>query len=145
MGLLAPPRQDRDAVPSLPLGRHKDAETSEEEGSMRPDTLPQRGDLFQHFKGGFYLVLEIALNVDDETSHVVYTPLYDPHQGKVVTRPLSNWLEPKGDQLRFRRADTRSYSCCGGVWISRATNRLQLLTGHSLASDCLITRKPADV
>ncbi len=51
---------------------------------------PIEGVLYQHFKGGLYTVLYIALDTSTEKENVVYRSVVD---GRVFTRPLENWNE----------------------------------------------------
>ena len=46
---------------------------------------------YQHYKGNFYQVLDIATHSEDETLYVVYRPLYG--EGKLWIRPFDMFVE----------------------------------------------------
>lgn len=52
-----------------------------------------RPGIYQHFKGGKYLVLHVSTGTEDDEMIVVYTPLYGEHAGKIVHRTLKNFTE----------------------------------------------------
>lgn len=57
---------------------------------------PRVGDVWRHFRGGLYRVLEIALlESDASTWMVVYQKINgdDPVQEVPWVRPVSNWTE----------------------------------------------------
>ena len=107
------------------------------------DNGPHRGELWQHFKGGYYVVLEIAEHVDTQTRHVVYMPLYQPHLGKVVTRPLDEWMDvrPTGER-RFLWRDPLDFRCCILPRLQTRKGRAQETTDHFLDDDCILAVAP---
>ena len=46
---------------------------------------------YQHFKGNFYEVMDIALHSETKEPHVIYRPLYG--EGRLWIRPLSMFDE----------------------------------------------------
>ncbi|MGY6553635.1 MAG: DUF1653 domain-containing protein [Wenzhouxiangella sp.] len=62
---------------------------------------------YRHFKGGEYLVIDLALHSETEQAHVVYRPLYG--EGRLWVRPLSLFADLKevdGQQVpRFERLE----------------------------------------
>ncbi len=57
--------------------------------------LPKAGQTYRHYKGGIYVVICLARDVDDsDRRHVVYQAK-DGQTGKGETwvRPLSEWME----------------------------------------------------
>jgi hypothetical protein len=57
-----------------------------------PSDAPQKGEIYKHYKGDSYRVIEVALH-SDETWNVVYEPLYDSAVAKLFTRPAHEWRE----------------------------------------------------
>lgn len=51
---------------------------------------PHRGEVFQHFRGGLYVVLGKAIREGDLEEEVIYKSLQD---GGVWTRPRRQWYE----------------------------------------------------
>ncbi len=58
-----------------------------------PAGAPQKGELYQHYKGDIYKVHELALHSNDEIWMVVYEPLYESPDAPLFTRPVSEWAE----------------------------------------------------
>jgi hypothetical protein len=56
-----------------------------------PTDAPKAGEVYKHYKGDSYKVVEVALH-SDETWNVVYEPLYECPI-KLFTRPLKEWRE----------------------------------------------------
>lgn len=46
---------------------------------------------YQHYKGQFYQVIDVATHSEDESQLVVYRPLYG--EGKLWVRPLAMFVE----------------------------------------------------
>jgi len=71
-----------------------------------PAHAPQRGEVFEHYKGDRYRVLFLALHSNDDEWMVVYEPLYEGPDAPFFTRPLREWREEitwEGKQVpRFR-------------------------------------------
>ena len=65
-----------------------------------------RCGLYEHFKGGRYLVLGLARDDRDDTPLVVYVRLYDRPGIPMTARPLADFLAtvdtPAGVVPRFR-------------------------------------------
>ncbi len=57
-----------------------------------PADAPKTGEIFRHYKGDNYKVLDVALHSDD-TWNVVYAPVYEGAVAKLFTRPLCEWRE----------------------------------------------------
>ncbi len=57
-----------------------------------PQGAPQKGEVFRHYKGDSYKVLDVALHSDD-TWNVVYEPIYEGTVAKLFTRPVAEWRE----------------------------------------------------
>lgn len=70
--------------------------------STRPN--PKRGEVYQHFKGNYYIVEDIALDTESETEVVVYRALYGEY--KLFTRSLTMFMEilPDGNP-RFAKTE----------------------------------------
>ena len=62
----------------------------EDEGVIMESVRP---GVYQHFKGGKYLVLFVSTGTEDGKKIVVYTPLYGEHAGKIAHRTLENFTE----------------------------------------------------
>ena len=52
-----------------------------------------RPGIYQHFKGGKYLVFFVSMGTEDNEKIVVYTPLYGAYAGKIRHRTLKNFTE----------------------------------------------------
>jgi len=52
-----------------------------------------RPGIYQHFKGGKYLVLCVSTSTEDNEKIVVYTPLYGEYAGKICHRTFKNFTE----------------------------------------------------
>lgn len=50
---------------------------------------PQAGEVWQHYAGGLYRVVAVAIEVDTGRDMVVYTSLVD---GRVWCRPMARWM-----------------------------------------------------
>ena len=57
-----------------------------------PADAPKAGEIYRHYKGDSYKVLDVALHSDD-TWNVVYEPMYDGAVAKLFTRPVAEWRE----------------------------------------------------
>lgn len=68
-------------------------------------TDPQTG-LYEHYKGGRYLVLGTAHDADGGEDRVVYVPLYPVEGAPLAVRRVSDFVGqvegPDGPQPRFR-------------------------------------------
>ena len=66
--------------------------------------MPEIDKIYRHFKGGYYLVLEIAENTESGEKFVIYRKLGD-EEATVWARPLSGWMKPvqtpEGEVPRF--------------------------------------------
>lgn len=58
-----------------------------------PHDVPQKGEVYQHYKGDKYKVVELALHSNDDVWMVVYEPMYENPDAHLFTRPLSEWGE----------------------------------------------------
>jgi len=58
-----------------------------------PADAPQKGEVFGHYKGDQYRVVDIALHSNDDEWMVVYEPMYENPAAKLFTRPLGEWRE----------------------------------------------------
>lgn len=58
-----------------------------------PENAPKIGEVYQHYKGDFYKVTELALHSNDEEWMAVYAPLYENPDAHLFTRPLREWFE----------------------------------------------------
>ncbi len=67
---------------------------------------PKAGEIYKHYKGDQYRIIEVALH-SDETWNIVYEPLYDSAVAKLFTRPAGEWcqrVEWNGKQVpRFNK------------------------------------------
>lgn len=66
-----------------------------------PADAPKAGEVYQHYKGDKYRVVDIALH-SDETWNVVYEPLYEGAVCNLFTRPVAEWhqvVEWQGQQV----------------------------------------------
>ena len=57
-----------------------------------PAGAPKAGEVYKHYKGDLYKVVDLALHSNDEEWMVVYEPLYEC-EVKLFTRPLREWSE----------------------------------------------------
>jgi hypothetical protein len=57
---------------------------------------PRPGGIYQHYKGGMYRVLHLAVHTETEEELVVYQYIsgVKPTDGRVWCRPLAMWNEP---------------------------------------------------
>ncbi len=58
-----------------------------------PENAPKEGEIYRHYKGDDYKVLDLALHSNDDEWMVVYEPIYDEPVAHLFTRPLSEWRE----------------------------------------------------
>lgn len=59
-----------------------------------PESAPNPGETYRHYKGDQYRVKLLALHSNDEEWMVVYEPLYAHPDAPFFTRPLREWREP---------------------------------------------------
>ena len=57
-----------------------------------PEDAPRVGEVYRHYKGNLYKVIDFALHSTDEWV-VVYQGLYKDTAAKLFTRPVSEWFE----------------------------------------------------
>lgn len=73
-----------------------------------PVDAPKAGEVYRHYKGDQYKVVDVALH-SDETWNVVYQPMYEGAVANYFTRPVIEWsevVEWEGKQVpRFTRVD----------------------------------------
>ena len=55
--------------------------------------IPESDRIYKHYKGGYYLVLEIAQNTETGEELVIYRRFLG-EDGRVYARPLSHWMKP---------------------------------------------------
>ena len=58
-----------------------------------PNTAPKIGEVYRHYKGDLYEVVERALHSNDDEWMIVYKPLYENPDAHLFTRPLREWDE----------------------------------------------------
>ncbi len=58
-----------------------------------PENAPKIGEVYQHYKGDQYQVVEQALHSNDDEWMVVYKPLYENPDANLFTRPMREWNE----------------------------------------------------
>lgn len=51
----------------------------------------KQNEIYKHFKGDYYIILEIGKDAETMEDCVIYRSLYE--EGKVWIRPLDNFLE----------------------------------------------------
>lgn len=74
------------------------------------ERIPQKDEIYRHFKGGFYKIVTLAKDCDSAEAVVVYQALYG--EGEIYVRPLASFMEvldreqyPKAEQVhRFEQA-----------------------------------------
>jgi hypothetical protein len=49
----------------------------------------EKGRIYRHFKGDHYIVVETAINNEDEKEYVIYRALYG--EGQLFVRPLEDF------------------------------------------------------
>ena len=67
------------------------------------------GRIYKHYKGNYYITLELALNTETEEQMVIYKALYG--EGKVFARPLTSFtekVEGKNQEHRFELQNIES-------------------------------------
>ncbi len=67
------------------------------------------GRIYKHYKGNYYITLELALNTETEEQMVIYKALYG--EGKVFARPLTSFtekVEGKNQEYRFELQNIES-------------------------------------
>lgn len=70
-----------------------------------PSDAPQVGEMYRHYKGDQYRVVNLALHSNDEEWMVIYEPLYENADAPLFTRPLREW----GEQIRWEGKTTRCF------------------------------------
>lgn len=55
-------------------------------------SVPKVDKIFRHFKGGYYLVLEIAVNTETGEDLVIYRSIVE-EDGRVWARPIESWMK----------------------------------------------------
>ncbi len=72
-----------------------------------PDNAPKIGEVYQHYKGDRYQIVERALHSNDEEWMVVYKPLYENPDANLFTRPMREWNDsvewPIGSKEKHKR------------------------------------------
>lgn len=58
-----------------------------------PANAPRKGEVYKHYKGDQYRVVDIALHSNNDEWMVVYEPMYENPAATLFTRPLSEWYE----------------------------------------------------
>lgn len=67
------------------------------------------GRIYKHYKGNYYITLELALNTETEEKMVIYKALYG--EGKVFARPITSFtekVEGKSQEHRFELQNIES-------------------------------------
>lgn len=67
------------------------------------------GRIYKHYKGNYYITLELALNTETEEQMVIYKALYG--EGKVFARPITSFtekVEGKNQEHRFELQNIES-------------------------------------
>ena len=67
------------------------------------------GRIYKHYKGNYYITLELALNTETEETMVIYKALYG--EGKVFARPITSFtekVEGKNQEHRFELQNIES-------------------------------------
>ncbi|MEK7109035.1 MAG: DUF1653 domain-containing protein [Patescibacteria group bacterium] len=58
-----------------------------------PADAPKKGEVFRHYKGDQYRVVDLAVHSNDDEWMVVYEPMYERPAAKLFTRPCKEWRE----------------------------------------------------
>lgn len=53
--------------------------------------IPKKFEIYKHFKGRYYQIVEIAIHSETDEKYVVYRQLYEPYE--VYVRPLEMFIE----------------------------------------------------
>lgn len=61
--------------------------------------------IYKHFKGDYYLVIDTALNNENDKIYVIYRALYK--EGELFIRPMEEFLSPV-DKVKYPKA-TQEY------------------------------------
>jgi hypothetical protein len=73
-----------------------------------PPNAPKAGEVYRHYKGNLYRVVNMALSSADEWI-VVYEAMYEAPAAALFTRPLAEWgevVEWQGNNVeRFIKQD----------------------------------------
>lgn len=65
----------------------------------------KKGRIYRHFKGDYYIVIDTALNNEDERVYVIYRALYG--DGQLFVRPLEDFTA-RVDRNKYSNA-TQEY------------------------------------
>lgn len=70
-----------------------------------PVGAPKPGEVYRHYKGDNYKVVNLALDSNTDEWAVVYEPMYENSAAKLFVRPLKEWgeiIEWRGEKkVRF--------------------------------------------
>lgn len=58
-----------------------------------PVGAPKKGEVYRHYKGDQYRIVDLALHSNDDEWMVVYEPMYENPAAPLFTRPLQQWRE----------------------------------------------------
>ena len=61
----------------------------------------KKNRVYRHFKGDYYLVIDTAINTNDDKVYVIYRALYG--QGELFIREISDFFAPI-DKARYSTA-----------------------------------------
>ena len=56
------------------------------------------GRIYRHFKGDYYIIVDTALNNEDEKEYVIYRALYG--EGQLFVRPLDDFTA-RVDKVKY--------------------------------------------
>jgi hypothetical protein len=58
-----------------------------------PENSPRAGEVYKHYKGDNYRVVDIVLDSTTDRWAVLYEPLYENAVAKLFVRPVAQWRE----------------------------------------------------
>lgn len=69
--------------------------------------LPRPGEIWRYYRGGFYKVLEVAVNVETDELFVVFVSYFQEEDCGTLKwcRPVSGWF----DEVEFEGAPVQRY------------------------------------
>lgn len=58
--------------------------------SPKGERVPEKGEVYKHYKGDKYKVIGLAIHSNDDIWTVIYKPLYEGADAEYFVRPLND-------------------------------------------------------